>query len=99
MRMVTFAGLSLVLFGALSVARAQPPGGGPNFDALDTDKSGALSKEEVAAFFAQFAGRGGGGGPDPNQIFGRWDSNGDGSVSREEFDARPRFGRGGPPPQ
>lgn len=32
--------------------------------------------------------------PDPDQIFARWDTNHDGVVSKEEFDARPRMGRG-----
>ncbi|HEU4617969.1 MAG TPA: EF-hand domain-containing protein [Gammaproteobacteria bacterium] len=66
---------------------------GPNFDQLDKDKNGSLSKEEVADFFKQFAGRGnGGGGPNADQVFSRWDANGDGSVSKEEFDNRPRRG-------
>ncbi len=33
---------------------------------------------------------------DPDEIFKSWDKDGNGSISREEFDARPRFGgRGG----
>jgi hypothetical protein len=71
----------------------------PTFDQLDKDKNGSLSKQEVTEFFAQFAGRGNGnaqgGGPNVDQIFGRWDANSDGNVSKEEFDQRPRRQRGG----
>ena len=92
------------------MAMAQP--GPPSFDGLDTDENGALSKDEVQEFMAQFprgGPRGGGGqrgeddrprgGPrgEPNidMVFGRWDANADGAVSREEFDNRPRRGRQG----
>jgi hypothetical protein len=34
----------------------------------------------------------GGGPPDPAQILARWDTNGDGKVTKAEFDARPRPG-------
>jgi EF-hand domain pair len=99
--------MGALLAGCTSLALAQPPAP-PAFDELDADGSGALSPEEVEGMFARFAGRGAengngpggrppGRGPDPATIFGRWDTNGDGAVSREEFDARPRFGRGGPP--
>jgi hypothetical protein len=91
---------ALVLAGTAAWAVAQPPGGGftpPTFAGLDTDKSGAISKEEVAKFFANApanANR-----PPPDQIFTNWDTNKDGSVSQAEFDARPRPGGpgGGPP--
>ena len=69
-------------------------GGAPDFDALDTDDSGALDLEEVTAMFAAFGGRGGGQAPDPGQIFATWDADEDGSVSREEFDSRRRMGGG-----
>ena len=46
-------------------------------------------------------GAGGPGGPGGGdmlgQIFQNWDANKDGSVSREEFDNRPRMGPGGGP--
>jgi Ca2+-binding EF-hand superfamily protein len=71
----------------------------PSFDQLDKDKNGSLSKQEVTDFFAQLAGRGNGnaqgGGPNVDQIFARWDANGDGNVSKEEFDNRPRRQRNG----
>ena len=72
-------------------------GGAPDFDALDTADSGALDLEEVTAMFAAFGGRGGGQAPDPGQRSATWDADGDASVSREEFDSRPRRGgaRGG----
>jgi hypothetical protein len=98
------AAATLVLCTRL--ASAQP--GPPSFDQIDKDKNGSLSKEEVAASFTERraaaggpprgAGAGGppgGGPPDPAQIFARWDTNGDGKVTKAEFDARPRPG-GGP---
>jgi hypothetical protein len=39
--------------------------------------------------------RGPGGGFDPQVMFGRMDANGDGEVSRKEFEANPGFARGG----
>ena len=70
----------------------------PTFEGLDTDKSGALSKEEVAAFAAGIPA--GPNGPvTADSILGRWDANKDGSVTKEEFDNRPPHpGAGGPPP-
>ena len=82
-------------------AFAQAPGGGgftpPTFEGLDADKNGSLSQDEIAKFFA---GRPAGpnGAPNAADILGRWDANKDGSVSKAEFDARPRQGGGGPPP-
>jgi hypothetical protein len=82
-----------------AAAFAQPPGGftPPSFAGLDKDKSGGISQDEVAAFFATApanANR-----PPAEQIFANWDTNKDGSVSQAEFDARPRPGGpgGGPP--
>jgi EF-hand domain pair len=48
-------------------------------------------------------GEGGPGGmgrgqrPDPDAMFARWDADGNGSISKAEFDARPRGRRGMPP--
>jgi hypothetical protein len=76
-----------------------------------------LSMEEVEAYFNQlFAGRQGGGGPPGGGggragggdfiqgMFSRWDADGSGGVTEEEFNNRPRGrrgggGPGGPPPQ
>ena len=81
-----------------TLAMAQGGGGGftpPTFDGLDTDKSGGLSQAEVAAFFKNIPA--GPNGPiDPAAVFGRWDTDKNGTVSKAEFDARPRGG-GGPP--
>jgi EF-hand domain pair len=102
---VLFAASAATLLLGARLACAQP--GPPSFDAMDKNKDGSLSKDEVTAFFeerrAQGGGQGpgaggpGGGGFDPAQVFARWDTNGDGKVTKEEFDARPRRG-GGPPP-
>ncbi|HET7607687.1 MAG TPA: EF-hand domain-containing protein [Gammaproteobacteria bacterium] len=92
MKTITMVGLLLVA----GAAGAQPPGGGGGltFDGLDADKNGSLSQDEIAKFFA---GRPAGpnGAPNAAEIFGRWDANKDGSVSKAEFDARPRPGGGG----
>jgi hypothetical protein len=90
---------ALVLLASARVgwSQFQPP----TFDQLDKDKNGSLSKEEVTDFFSQFAGRGNGNGnaqgrgPNVDQLFGRWDANGDGNVSKEEYDNRPRPQRNG----
>lgn len=93
----TAASLIALLGAGVVLAQQFTP---PTFEGLDTNKDGKLSKEEVAAFFAGFTG-GGGQGPNVDQIFARWDKDGDGSVSKEEFETRPRpqRGGGGPPPQ
>lgn len=57
------------------------------FEYVDTDSSGTLSKEEVAAIAVRFPGN-----PDPDDVFERWDANGDGQVTPQEFDDRPRGG-------
>ena len=93
--MRTMAILALVLVAG--AAGAQAPGGftPPTFDGIDTDKNGSLSQEEVGKWVAT-TGRGNGA-----DVFGRCDANKDGSVSKAEFDARPRPqgpGSGGPPP-
>lgn len=94
-------GLVLVAGAAGAQAPGGGGGGGLTFEGLDADKNGSLSQDEVAKFFA---GRPAGpnGPPNPAEVFGRWDANKDGSVSKAEFDARPRppggGGGGGPPP-
>jgi len=51
----------------------------------------------AASAFAQAPGGGGGGGFTP-PTFEALDADKNGSVSKAEFDARPRQGGGGPPP-
>ena len=51
---------------------------------------------------ADDSGRPRGRRPDPDAIFASWDKDGNGTISKAEFDARPRFGRGpgaAPPPR
>ena len=102
MRTITILGLVLVA----GAAGAQAPGGGggftpPTFDGIDKDKNGSLSQAEVAAWVATIPA-GPNGAQNPADVMGRWDANKDGSVSKAEFDARPRpqggGGGGGPPP-
>jgi len=95
--------VALVLMAG--AAGAQAPGGGgftpPTFDGIDKDKNGSLSQAEVAAWVATIPA-GPNGAQNPADVMGRWDANKDGSVSKAEFDARPRpaggGGGGGPPP-
>lgn len=72
---------------------------GSLFDKLDSEGSGALSQSDLASAFQQMAasmqagmiqaqaGNMGGGGerPDASELFASLDSDGDGSVSRDEF--------------
>ncbi|KAF0223265.1 MAG: hypothetical protein FD176_2084 [Rhodospirillaceae bacterium] len=74
---------------------------GSLFDKLDSESSGALSQSDLATAFQQMAtsmqagmiqaqaqaGSMGGGGerPDASELFAKLDTDGDGSVSREEF--------------
>jgi hypothetical protein len=96
--------LGLALIAAAGAAGAQAPGGGggfapPTFDGIDTDKNGSLSQAEVGVWVATIPAGGPNGPPNAATVFGNWDANKDGSVSRQEFDARPRpGGPGGAPP-
>jgi hypothetical protein len=93
--------------GAGHSVMAQPPGGGggftpPTFADYDKDKNGKITKEEIAAYNAARAAAAPAGAParppqDADAILARWDTNKDGVVSQEEFDARPRGGPGGGP--
>ena len=86
-----------LLIGAQAWAQQFTP---PTFDGIDKDKNGSLSKTEVAAWVATIPG-GPNGPPNADEVFARWDANKDGSVSKQEFDGRPRPqgpGGGTPPP-
>ena len=101
--MKTKVALGLALIAAAGAAGAQAPGGGggftpPTFDGIDTDKNGSLSQAEVGVWVATIPA-GPNGAQNAADVFGRWDANKDGSVTRAEFDARPRpAGPGGGPP-
>jgi hypothetical protein len=56
-----------------------------SFEALDADKSGGLSREEMVVFFEGRAGA-----ADSSRLFALWDTNGDGTLSKYEFDTRVR---------
>jgi hypothetical protein len=102
---VLFAASAATLLLGTRLACAQPAP--PSFDAIDKNKDGVLTKDEVVAFFEARRAAGGGQGPggagppgggappDPAQVFARWDANGDGNVTKAEFDARPRPPGGG----
>jgi Ca2+-binding EF-hand superfamily protein len=92
--MRTYYVLGLLLVASAGAASAQAPGGiaPPTFDGLDTDKNGSLSPAEVAKWVATLPGT-----LNPRDVFDLWDENSDGSVSRQEFDNRPRPAPGGGP--
>mmetsp|Transcript_3284 Transcript_3284/g.3635 ORF Transcript_3284/g.3635 Transcript_3284/m.3635 type:complete len:214 (+) Transcript_3284:51-692(+) len=59
---------------------APPP---PNFfSMIDTDEDGALSKEEIEAYFLNMEG---GGGPVPDGLWEREDTDKDGKITWDEF--------------
>jgi hypothetical protein len=103
---VLFAASAVTLLLGARLAGAQPAP--PSFDAIDKNKDGVLTKDEVVAFFEARRAAGGGGGaaaggapPDPAQLCARRDAKGDGKVTNAEFAARPRPGGAGgghPPP-
>jgi len=83
MRRQGFAWITMGLFFVFAgqMALAQPAGGPPRFEDMDSDGDGAISKEE-------FRG--------PDRFFDRLDENSDGKVSEEEIESmRERFGRRG----
>jgi poly(3-hydroxybutyrate) depolymerase len=84
--------------------------GGPappelDFDAIDRGSDGQLTLGDVTAFFGSLGNDPGANGPSgtafAESAFERWDANGDGSVTRQEFADRPRpggaFGGGNQP--
>jgi poly(3-hydroxybutyrate) depolymerase len=88
--------------------RGGPPGNNAapalDFDAIDQGRDGELTRDEVTAFFGNAGNGPGGNGPGgagfAARAFERWDANGDGSVTRQEFTDRPRpgaFGGGNQP--
>ena len=80
------AALSLLL--ACATAQAQRAGGPVSFDTLDENSDGKVTLEEFKANFTP----GGRNGRTPNheRLFGRWDADGDGELTAEEFENRPR---------
>lgn len=96
MRTLSLLGALTLVVGTHAFAQQFTP---PTFDGIDKDKNGSLSKQEVAAWVATIPAGGPNGPPNADDVFGRWDANKDGSVSKQEFDSRPRpQGAGGPPP-
>lgn len=81
MKMHLFRAAAFVLIAVAPSAWGQQL----TFEYVDSDANGSLSKEEVAAIAVRFPGR-----PDPEDVFERWDADGDGQVTKEEFDSRPR---------
>lgn len=80
-RLVTF-----LIFVVSTTTLAQ---GRVTFAALDADSDGEVSLEEFTENFNP-PPRPNGRTPQPDRVFGRWDANGDGVLTQEEFDNRPR---------
>jgi hypothetical protein len=87
---LSFVSALTLLIGTAVWAQGFTP---PTFDAIDKDKNGKLSKEEVATW-AKSLPPGPNGPRNADEVFARWDANKDGSISKEEFDNRPRGGQG-----
>jgi Ca2+-binding EF-hand superfamily protein len=65
------------------------------YASLDANSDGKVTLEEFTANFSPPNRQGNGGRtPQPDRIFGRWDADGDGNLTEEEFDNRPRRGGG-----
>jgi hypothetical protein len=101
MRITTLLSTAALAMIVASPALAQPPAGGggrgmlPTYEAMDANKDGKVTKEELTASLPeqakQFADR----------IFESRDTNKDGAITKEENDAAPAMGRGrggGAPP-
>ncbi len=96
---------SSVYANASSYASTSRTGGGqghkgPSFSDLDTDGSGGISTDEFAAMFQKHESSGASSSTDTvelsskmQDLFNSTDSNGDGEISSDEWDARPA-----PPP-
>jgi hypothetical protein len=95
MRTLSLLGALTLVVGTQAIGQQFTP---PTFDGIDKDKNGSLSKQEVAAWVATIPAGGPNGPPNADDVFGRWDANKDGSVSKPEFDSRPRPPGGGGPP-
>ena len=80
------AALSLSI--ACGSALAQRAGGPISFDALDGNSDGKVTLDEFKANFTPAARNGR--APDHERLFGRWDADGDGELTAEEFENRPR---------
>ena len=92
MRITTLLAVATLTAAVAAPAFAQPPAGGrgglPTFDAMDANKDGKVTKEELTAALPEqaksFADR----------IFTARDTNKDGAITKEENDAAPSMGRG-----
>ena len=99
-KLITIVGLATAGLGAPAFAQGGPPADphgdatvtradelvaiGARFDALDTNKDGSLSADELAAG-APAGGPGGPGGRGGRGPGGRADADGDGKVSKDEY--------------
>ena len=82
MKMQVSIAAALVLIATAPLAWGQQR---LTFEFLDQNKDGSLSVEEVGTVAGRIPAK-----PKPEDLFARWDTDKDGKVSKQEFDARPR---------
>jgi hypothetical protein len=89
MEKILTAVAALTALIAASATLAQGGPGGPvSYASLDADEDGKVTLDEFKENFSPPPREGR--TPDPVRIFGRWDANGDGELTAEEFENRPR---------
>ncbi len=89
MKKTIFAASALITLVATSAAFAQQGGGGAiSFESLDANGDGKVTKEEFTENFNPPARNGR--TPDPEMVFGRWDGDGNGEITAEEYENRPQ---------
>ncbi|MGE4658137.1 MAG: hypothetical protein AAEI08_04300 [Gammaproteobacteria bacterium] len=80
--------MAVLLVSVFLIGRVLAQPGNPlNFADIDTNKDGVLTVDELGEL-AAVRDRGIG----ADRLLGFWDSDGNGSVTEEEFAARPRIG-------
>ena len=86
--------LTMTIMPAAAIAQEEQAPQQPQavtYASLDANSDGTVDLEEFTANFSP-PNRQGGRTPQPDRIFGRWDADGDGNLTEDEFTNRPRRG-------